>query len=171
MSTALTIEDQKTIDEKFRERFCDTTFFGGPRECWKWIGLIEPTYGRGYVRIWHKSVAYRRSARRVALECFGGLDSMPEQATTRVTCEYDNCVNPRHIEIVEHSHTAYTPYGTKTRSKCRKGHDKTIPGSVVFGMRAGKTIRLCVKCEEIKDAKRHEKRREKYEELLSRPRA
>lgn len=101
---------------KLPERFLKKVTIG--RNCWRWRGALA----KGYGRYWQAGAV--RQAHVFAYEqCVGPIT---EGAELDHLCRVRSCVNPRHVEPVEHRENILRgespPAQQARRTHCRNGH-------------------------------------------------
>ena len=94
--------------------------------CWIWTGS-RTSAGYGNLRLPGGGFDY---AHRVAYSALVG--PIPEGLVLDHLCRVRNCVNPAHLEPVEHAVNVRRGAGTygPLKTSCKRGHDMTDPSSV-----------------------------------------
>src|SRR4029077_2153895 len=65
-------------------------------DCWIWVGSCDE---KGYPLFWH--ARQMRRAHRISYRAYVG--EIPIGMNVHHTCRNTSCVNPRHLELVEHA--------------------------------------------------------------------
>lgn len=124
-------------DTPLRDRFLARVSEYTPDECWLWTGQLN-AYGYGLISANKK----RLMAHRVGYELLVG--PIPEGLEIDHLCRVRACVNPAHLEPVEHSENMFRVFG----DACPKGHTDftyhTVRGHI--------TQRNCRECQRVRDS-------------------
>jgi hypothetical protein len=101
--------------------------------CWRWTGHVQ-TRGYGQMQVNHRMIVVHK----LAWTLF--RDEVPEGMDVHHRCEEKRCVNPDHLELVEHTkHKA----AHHRKTHCKRGHAFTAENSYVSGTGA-KRCRTCI---------------------------
>lgn len=98
------------------DRFAAKVAQAGPDECWEWTGGRN-TNGYGVIASGGRR-GVNINAHRVAYELAHG--PIPDGLVIDHLCENRGCVNPRHLEAVQHDVNIVRATGKRTT--CKRGH-------------------------------------------------
>lgn len=143
-----------TDEERFWQNVQITGF------CWLWTGKLGAGDSR-YGRFGADSMSHL--AHRYAYEMLVG--PIPEGFTLDHLCRITNCVNPDHLEPIEHVGNTMRGFGPMAENarklKCHLGHVFDEANTHYGTRKDGRTIRYCRACGRIRARKYHQKQKEK----------
>jgi HNH endonuclease len=131
------------MDARTLARFWEKVFIDPMTGCWLWAGALrQPSPdGGGYGRFWtgtHVDYAHRVSYRHF-------VGPIPADKELDHLCMTRACVNPRHLDLVNHTmNMRRAPNATKTH--CKRGHEFTPENTVIRIHKRGWTMRQCRAC-------------------------
>lgn len=139
--------------EQFWSRVIKTT------GCWEWTGS-KTSGGYGNVRFQGRNVY----AHRLAYTLHRG--AIPDGLVIDHLCRNRSCVRPDHLEpvpIAVNTRRGAGPYGP-LRTRCKNGHDISIPENVYTAPRGDHRCRVCMSAS---DARRTAERRSRKAKKVS----
>lgn len=136
----------KTIEERFWLKVNKESgkFFNGT-ECWEWVGTESRGYGKIYTGGRKSQKALK--AHRVSYALHHG--EILEGLEINHLCENKSCVNPNHLEAVDHFRNMQYVYRSGI---CKRGH-------LYDGIQ--KAGRYCRTCRLRREKENHKREREK----------
>lgn len=151
MTSALAIPRHGTLRELFEMRYIPVTESG----CWIWIGQ---DCSHGYGKLTHQGVT--DYAHRISYILHKG--DIPNGLVLDHLCRVRCCVNPEHIEVVTRGENVLRGESVaakyKNRTHCKNGH--ALSGGNIITVRTRPGTRICRACKRIRDARRHQARRD-----------
>lgn len=105
-----------------RDRFWTKVEVGSAAECWAWLGGKVPS-GYGMLRLPEGRLT---QVHRIAYTLQVG--PIPEGACVHHTCRRRDCVNPLHLEVMDHREHARLHRPVAPCSSCGRAKEKTMGG-------------------------------------------
>lgn len=122
------------------ERLMNRTM-ADPSGCWLWIGSTNP---KGYGHIWDERRRGVYAVHRIVWEhCHGPI---PDGLEVDHLCRVRNCVNPDHLEVVDH---AANVRRRVRASHCKRGHPLTPENVHIDRRHGGRKCKQCRKARKL----------------------
>lgn len=136
----------KSLLDRFEAKICPEPNTG----CWLWLGALDPK-GYGSFGVDRKT----RRAHRFAYELY--LGPIPQGKELDHKCRVRYCVNPRHLEPVDHRENIMRGENS-TKTHCPHGHIYAGDNLYVYrGKKEGH--RKCRRCQRLGKKKIRERRK------------